>query len=334
MTRYTMLAFYTFVALFFVTNAVAQEVPRNEIEIKKPSSYRPLAAKASAELSAVLKQVVDETIAQFKDRNLSGEDFAVSVIDLSDRSNFRSAEHRGEERIYPASVVKMFYMATLFQQIEDGKITMTKELERGLKDMIVDSSNEATQYIVDVLTNTSSGGELPQKDFELWSYRRNRMNRYFASMGYTNINVNQKTHCEDAYGVEQQFRNYKGENRNMITANATARLIAEIALGRVVNAKRSGEMMEILKRDAYAEGKAVNSQAVNFVGKAFKDRKIEGAKLWSKAGWTNSTRHDAAYLETPDGLKLAIAIYTVRHADEKEIIPAIAGKLIEKLREK
>lgn len=328
------LVLFIFVVFLFVTNAAAQKIPRNEIEIKAPPSYKPFNANASNELNIILKRAVDETIAEFKARNLLGEDFAVTVIDLSDANNFLRADHRGEERIYPASVVKMFYMATLFQQIEDGKITLTKELERGLKDMIVDSSNEATQYIVDVLTNTSSGGELPQKEFELWSYRRNRMNRYFSSMGYTNINVNQKTHCEDAYGVEQQFRNYKGENRNMITTNASARLIAEIALGRIVNAKRSGEMMDILKRDPYAEGSGANSQAVNFVGKAFKDRKIEGAKLWSKAGWTSSTRHDAAYLETPDGLKLAIAIYTVRHADEKEIIPAIAGKLIEKLREK
>lgn len=334
MTNQRMLAFYALVAFLFVTNAAAQKVPRNETEIKVPSSYQPLKAQRSDELNRILKNVVDEAVADFKERHLLSDDFAVTVIDLSDTNRVRIADHRGEERIYPASVVKMFYMATLFQQIEDGKITMTKELERGLKDMIVDSSNEATQYIVDVLTNTSSGGELPQKEFELWSYRRNRMNRYFTSMGYTNINVNQKTHCEDAYGVEQQFRNYKSENRNMITTNASARLIAEIALGRIVNAKRSAEMMDILKRDPFAEGKEANSQAVNFVGKALKDRKIEGAKLWSKAGWTNHTRHDAAYLETPDGIKLAIAIYTVRHADEKEIIPAIAGKLIEILREK
>lgn len=332
MTRYIDRAFFAFAILIVAVTGHAQPISKNEIEIKKPANYKPLKLIASAKLKADVDQVVIDVIAQFKERNLMAEDFAVSVIDLSDPENIIWAEHRGDERIYPASVVKMFYMVTLFQQIEDGKITMTKELERGLKDMIVDSSNEATQYIVDVLTNTSSGGELPQKEFGLWSYRRNRMNRYFASMGYNNINVNQKTHCEDAYGVEQQFRNYKGENRNMITANATARLIAEIAVGRAVNAKRSAEMMDILKRDPYAEGRDANSQAVNFTGKALRDKKIEGARLWSKAGWTNATRHDAAYIELAGGQKFAIAIYTVRHADEKEIIPAIAGEMIERLK--
>lgn len=334
MKRYTSFALYAFVAMIFAVNAAAQNISRNEIEINKPASYKPVDLKVSPKLDMALQDVVKATVARFKDRKLAEADFAVTVIDLTNQQNILTADHRGEERIYPASVVKMFYMATLFQQIEDGKIVMTKELERGLKDMIVDSSNEATQYIVDVLTQTSSGGELPQKEFELWSYRRNRMNRYYTSMGYTNININQKTHCEDAYGVEQQFRNYKGENRNMITTNASARLIAEIASGRIVNAKRSGEMMEYLKRDAFAEGKAANSQAINFSGKALIDKKIAGAKLWSKAGWTSSTRHDAAYIETPDGLKFAVAVYTVRHADEKEIIPAIVGGLIDKLREK
>src|SRR5690606_34608187 len=136
-----------------------------------------------------------------------GDDqIAVTVIDLSDTADPRIAAYRGEASIYPASVVKMCYIAALHRQLEDGSITLTKELARGLRDMIVDSSNEATQYIVDVLTDTASGSELPdEKLFQVWSTRRNRMNRYFSSMGYTNINVNQKTHCEDAYGIEQQF---------------------------------------------------------------------------------------------------------------------------------
>ena len=94
---------------------------------------------------------------------------------------------------------------------------MTTELERGLKDMIVVSSNEATQYILDVITDTSSGSELPQKQFDAWQYKRNRVNRWYTALGYLNINVDQKTFCEDAYGIEQQSRKYKGENRNALT---------------------------------------------------------------------------------------------------------------------
>jgi len=209
---------------------------------------------------------------------------------------------------------------------------LTPELTRGLKDMIVDSSNEATQYILDVLTDTSSGAELPQADFDKWQYKRNRVNRYFSSMGYKGININQKTFCEDAYGIEQQSRRYKGENRNMLTTNATARLMAEIVLGRSVNSDRSRQMMELMKRDPFKESKDADNQATGFTGKALIDKKMAGANLWSKAGWTSKSRHDVAYVETPDGLKFVLAIFTENHASDRGPIPAITGKIIERMK--
>src|SRR6185295_12609993 len=100
----------------------------------------------------------------------------------------------------------------------------------------------------------TGGFELAPKEMAEWQDKRNAVNRYFESLGYERINVNQKTFCEDAYGREQQFRNYKGENRNMLNTNATARLLAEIALGRAVNVERSKMMMALLKREPFKEG--------------------------------------------------------------------------------
>lgn len=329
--HFTRLAFSLCVAMLLVlapiANAQIAQPSRRDKEIVKSIYYTQPDLKPSAELSASIGNIVAELINSRPDGEFKEDEIAVSVIDMTDPKSLRSASFRGEEKIYPASVVKAFYMATLFQQLDHGKLVMTKELERGLRDMIVDSSNEATQYIVDVLTDTSSGGELTQKEFELWSKRRNRMNRYFASMGFTNINVNQKTHCEDAYGVEQQFRNYKGENRNMLTTNASARLMAEIALGRSVNKARSKAMMDLLARDPFAE--KPNSQASDFVGRTLIDRKMSGAKLWSKAGWTSRARHDMAYVELPNGLKFSIAIFTEKHANDRDVISNITSKVID-----
>src|SRR6476619_4573234 len=115
--------------------------------------------------------------------------------------------------------------------------------------MIVDSSNEATQYVVDVLTQTTGGYELPPKEMEEWQYKRNAVNRYFSSLGYTNINVNQKTFCEDAYGRERVSRGPNGENRNKLTTDATARLMMEIVTGKIASPERTAAMMELLKRE-------------------------------------------------------------------------------------
>ena len=313
-----------------LVSALAAQKGRDKIEIVKPKAYAAPVMEPSSSLQAILAKAVSEVMAAGKFK--PGE-MAATVIDLRDPAKWPMAQVNGETQLYTASVVKMFYMAALERQLEDGKITMTKELERGLKDMIVDSSNEATQYILDVLTDTSSGSELPQKEFEAWQHKRNRVNRFFASLGYTNINVNQKTFCEDAYGIEQQSRNYKGQNRNMLTTNATARLLAEIATRRFVNEARSNAMLGLMARDWTTTDKDPNSQSVNFTGKALIDNKMAGAKLWSKAGWTSRSRHDAAYIETPDGQKLVIVVFTENHANEYEHVPAVAAKVLNALKE-
>ncbi len=281
----------------------------------------------SDKLQSLLDSAVNETLKDFANKSLKPDEIAATLIDLRSAEKYAKADYRGNEQIYPASVVKMFYMAALFRQLEDGSVKMTPELERGLKNMIIDSGNESTGYILDVLTDTSSGAEMPAKEFAKWAFKRNAVNRYYQSLGYEHINVNQKTHCEDAWGREQQFRNYKSENRNMLTTDATAKLLTEIVLGKAVTGERSSQMMTLLKRDW--EKPTVDSTHTEFVSHALKP----GTKIWSKEGWTSSTRHDAAYIETPEGLKFVLVIFTENHAKEQEIIPSIARKIIEGLGE-
>lgn len=304
----------------------------HRIETDLPKTYRPPVIERSVELQAKLDAAVNEMLAAFASKGFKKEEVAATLIDMRDGQRLRMAEFRGNERIYPASVVKMFYLAMLERLVETAKAKLTPELTRGRRDMIVDSSNEATQYILDVITGTSSGAELPENEFQLWQYKRNRVNRYFAAMGYKNINVNQKTFCEDAYGIEQQSRNYKGQNRNMLTTNATARLLAEIILGRMGSPESTKQMMDLLKRDPFAQSNDPDNQGNGFTGRALIAKKMTDAWLWSKAGWTSKTRHDAAYIETADGLKFVLVVFTENHANEKEPIPMIAEKVIDSLR--
>ncbi len=315
----------------FTVAADAQQRYFNESEFNLPKDYRPVKFATPIAMQAMLDIAVRETLEKFKDKNLAAKDIAATVIDLRDAKSLKIASVRGEEKIYPASVSKMFYMVALERWLEDGRVKMSPELERGLKDMIVDSSNEATQYILDVLTGTSSGAELPEKDFLVWANKRNVVNRFYTAQGYQNINVNQKTFCEDAYGIEQQFRGYKGNNRNMLTTNATARLLTEIVLGKTNTPERTRIMLDLMKRDFSAASKDADDQAHGFTGIALNNKNLKDARLWSKAGWTSKTRHDAAYVETADGLKFVIVVFTENFANERNIIPTIAEKVLENL---
>ncbi len=280
-----------------------------------------------------LQQLVDRaaktTLERFADKKLEEKQLSITLIDLRDAQHPLTASYHGNERIYPASVVKLFYLVAAQRWLEDKKIQESPELTRALRDMIVDSSNEATQYVVDVITQTTGGYELPPKEMEEWQNKRNAVNRYFTSMGYTNINVNQKTFCEDAYGREKVSRGLNGENRNKLTTDATARLLMEIVTGKVATPARTKLMMDLLKRDYTGKSADADDQGHGFTGIALQG--MDGVHLWSKAGWTSTTRHDAAYIEMPNGANFVLVTFTTDHANERDIIPTVARIVIDEL---
>ena len=285
------------------------------------------AAAQQTSLQDLVNRAAKTTLDRFADKKLQENELSITLIDLRDPKRPVTASFRGNERVYPASVVKLFYLVATHRWLEDKKIEQTPELTRAIRDMIVDSSNEATQYVVDVLTQTTGGFELPPKEMEDWQKKRNAVNRFYSSLGFTNINVNQKTFCEDAYGRERVSRGPNGENRNKLTTEATARLLSEIASGRTVNQPRSAQMMELLKRDFAGTSKDNDDQGHGFTGIALQG--MSGARLWSKAGWTSTTRHDAAYIELPNGAKFVLVTFTTDHANEREIIPTVARVVID-----
>ena len=276
------------------------------------------------ELQAMLDRVVSSTLNDFADKKLKAEELAVTLVDLRNSDSPALASVRGDAQIYPASVVKLFYLVAAHQWMEDGKLADTPELRRAMSDMIVHSYNEATHYVVDVLTDTTSGPELTEAELQVWFDKRNAVNRYFSSLGYTDINANKKPWCEGPYGRETQAINAFKPNRNMLTTDATARLLTTIVTGKAVSAKRSTEMMDLLKRDPETKDTDPDNQA-KFTGPALP----KGAKLWSKAGWTSQTRHDALYVELPAGEKFVLVTLTVGHASDREIIRTVARKVVE-----
>lgn len=285
-----------------------------------PAGWQP--PPRSPRLERIVKQAVQSAVEAFRPRNLRPDQLAVTLVDLSDRQHPSMASHRGDVSIYPASVVKLFYLVAAHRWLEDGRIEDTAELRRALSDMIVLSYNEATHYVIDLLTGTTSGPELPADELERWFDRRNAVNRYFASLGYTGINANKKPWCEGPYGRETQAIRAFEPKRNALTTDATARLLVDIVTGQAVSARRSAEMLDLMKRDLAKAGDPEDQ--ARHTGPALP----EGAKLWSKAGWTSETRHDAAYIELPGGQRLVLVTFTVDHANEPGILHHVARQVV------
>jgi hypothetical protein len=241
--------------------------------------------------------------------------------------------YRGVEKIYPASIVKLFYLVAIHEWLQGGMISESLELNRAIRDAIIASSNDATSLLVDVLTGTTSGPELPPNPFVTWQKQRNIINRYFASLGWSeleSINVNQKTWCDGAYGRERAFLGELMENRNMLTTDAVARLLHSIIGGVAVSSERSQKMMQLLKRSLnpaeFMDSDGEN-QITGFIGEALP----ANAQIWSKAGWMSSVRHDAAYIEIPGIAPFLLTIFTEgqKNAQNKSILPFISRLVVE-----
>ncbi len=247
----------------------------------------------------------------------------------------RGFSYRGVECIYPASVVKLFYLVAAHEWLEQGMIPASNELDRAMKDMIVDSSNDGTSLVVDMLTGTTSGPDLAGGPFETWKHQRNLVNRYLQSLQWeelNSINVCQKTWGDGPYGRERAFYGERLGNRNSLTTDATTRMLHAIVGGVAVSSTRSQSMMDTLARsmDPAVLKADPENQVTGFLGDGLPIQ----ARLWSKAGWMSQARHDTAYIETSDTRPYLLTVFTEgkENSQDETLLPFISQQIYAEMR--
>jgi beta-lactamase class A len=284
--------------------------------------------QTNSSLSETVETILNNTWKQFP--SLGKNDIALTVIiDDKNNSSLQGYSYRGDERIYPASIVKLFYLVAVEAWLQEGKVKTSSEFDRAVRDMIIESSNDATSLVMDTLTQTTSGYELPEGEFQQWQKQRNRINDYFQGYHweeFNHINVNQKTWCDGPYGRERMFLGENYDNRNMLTTNAVARLFYSIMNDLVVTDKACEKMRNLLKRDAnkkQLEENEEENQINGFLGESLPNN----AQIWSKAGWTSKVRHDCAYIHLPDSPPYLLVVFTEGKA-RRTLLPFISQQLL------
>jgi beta-lactamase class A len=266
-------------------------------------------------LATKLRAAAEATLKAFP--KLKAEDLAISIIDVTQPHLVSRADYQGDAPFYPASVIKLFFMADVFLTHKEK----VGDVERALKEMISVSDNDATAYLVDVLANTVPGPPLQGRALRRYVERRREINRQFQKLGYeNNVSAMMKPWSFGPYGVDLQVLGENRANRNKLTANAVASLMLWIQRLRAPGAH---EMMTLLHRPL-SPLRTEENQVKEFIGEALPTE----AQLWSKAGWTSEVRHDAAYLELPSGKKFVLVIFTRGPADDVTLIPAIAKNVL------
>ena len=227
--------------------------------------------------------------------------------------------HRADVPVYPCSLVKGFHLVQALASLEEGRIQAHSELDRALRDMILWSSNTATNYVIDLITGTTGDTLLYGAEYMDWCAKRDRLNAFFERLGWpewAGCNIVQKLMDDTRYGREAQFAGEAGENLNALTPLAAARLMWEMFDGALpLSRPARGRAQALLSRNpAGPDAGRAEYQLSEYLGGDLP----AGVQVWSKAGhngWTGDARtswfkHDMVRLLAPGHRALTVVLMT------------------------
>lgn len=247
------------------------------------------------------------------------QDISISIIDLSRGSNCCAyGGYQDNISRYPASIVKLFWIVMLYSMDESG--LLSDESSISLEDeaeAIHESDNDAAAKILDVITGSKSSFDyfLSDEEFIKWLSERTRVNDYFETVGYGDLNVSQKTfplqgsNVFEPKGTDLQIRAYnldgslasKPPVRNYLNTSQVAKLLLELSAGsNLLSEEASSHIKSLLQHDL-SEDSWTNASYLGVEG-FFGEYLPDGVKIYTKIGYTKSYgRQEGAIIESENG---------------------------------
>lgn len=295
-----------------------------------------------------LQTIVNKIVKEANQRNLPTNVLSISLINLNSNNNQCCGYgfYQDYQPRYPASIVKLFWLTALFGRYEAGEIAPNLIPEKILIKMIQDSDNEAASEVLDVVTETNSGKELPPEKIKDWKFKREFVNRFFLNAGYTNHNISQKTFpipylkLNEPEGRDLQIRseNLKIDQslenpiRNYTTTYNLARLLYEIRSDLAISKNYSDRIDQLLNRDLNPlVWKKIPFNAIEgFLGEYLPTDTIFSSKM----GWTFNSRNDGAIIASPDGkIHYILVVFgdDAKYYEDKTFLPEISKFVYEEM---
>ena len=231
---------------------------------------------------------------------------------------------------YPASVVKIVFALATQIWIQKDFLIDSDELRRALHEMIANSNNDATSYILDLLTGTTSGPSLNEQNFEAWKIQRELINNWLEELKWPelkNWSCCQKTWNEGPFGRDKVFYGKSNENRNKMTTEGIARFFESFMTNEIVQKEDNEYLKKNFQRslDPVGRKKDLENQVDGFLGEGLP----LASKLWSKAGLMSEVRHDVAWWKAPNKNPMLAVVFTTGKELVKDqfLLPAISNEL-------
>ena len=209
---------------------------------------------------------------------------------------------------HPASLLKLFVAYLAWH----SKSVYSAEIKKAIQESLRVSDNNALSFLVDLITDSSSGICLEASSQEWQDFKQARLminslaKSIFASQ---NINIANKCFSFDYYGRDKQLLEDIGPNQ------AQPKDVLRIMQLISQEAELKNFMQRSLDNDDDYQCQAFSPAIIM--------QEFAVTKLWSKAGWNSKVRHDAVSFEHAGETYFWI-LMTENLCNQDKLIPQIS----------
>jgi beta-lactamase class A len=234
-------------------------------------SWRPLSQAVDQELQNELERRLRQSKSWAS--LIRKKRMAVGVVDLTYPDSPRFASVNGNVMMYAASLPKIAILLAAFQAFEDGDLQEAPELIDELNRMIRHSSNESASRMINLLGFEKIESVVKDPNYQLFDARRGGglwVGKLYARVG--------KRRPDPLKGLS-----------HAATVNQVCRFYYLLVTGRLINAQRSKQMLEILSKPG------IHHKFVNIL-----ERRAPRARLFRKSGTWKNWHSDSVLVWGPE----------------------------------
>jgi len=287
----------------------------------------------SEEMGLALNEILVRVCSYNKD--FSSEDIAITWINYKSRNKsvFKGfgTGINNKKMFYPASIVKLVYGLATYYWIKKGSLLLSDEIIDAVRKMLSFSSNNATSFLIDLLTGTTSGPCIEGESWENWKYQRSIINDWLHDLNWeelSGLNCCQKTWDDGPFGREKEFYGHNNKNRNAMNSDSAARVLEEIMI-HIDYQENNLNLRSFLKRNLnkVVLKKDNLNQIDGFLGEGLP----ESINLWSKAGLMSEVRHDSAWWINNQSLQTLLVVFCngEKYSKDSSLLPFIAKEVFD-----
>jgi hypothetical protein len=233
-----------------------------------------------------------------------GQAISISCQNLDIKEKFLFNEN---ETYYPASLIKLFAALRACEKINAEELDefIENDLKVAIRNSLEESDNDALSLLYDFISDSQSG-LYDKKTFAKFSQARKSLTKYFQEQGFSSeLALHNKCYSFAPYGRDLKL--FLNEGSNQVLISDLEKIIFQII--------ENEELLESMLRDG-------DDEQSEFIYAGLDAKKLDF--FYSKAGWTTSVRHDAAYFSF-QGQKYLMIILTKGLSAQKDLVSKLAS---------